>query len=38
MLEEKLAALEPFRELLPDGLFDDAGSREADQRAAVRRY
>src|SRR6185369_13100585 len=32
VLGQELAALEPFRQLLPDGLLDDARSREADER------
>src|SRR5215831_11416385 len=33
MFEEEFTALKARRELLPDGLFDDAGASEADQRA-----
>src|SRR5947207_1992888 len=33
MFDEELASLEAFRELLPDGLFDNSRSRESDERA-----
>jgi hypothetical protein len=33
VFEEELGALEAFGELLADGLFDDAGAGEADERA-----
>jgi len=33
VLEEKFASLEAFGQFLPDGLFDHARAREADQRA-----
>ena len=33
MLEQKLAALKPFGQLLANGLLDDARTGEADQRA-----
>ena len=32
LLEQELAALESFRQLLPDRLLDDARAGEADQR------
>ena len=32
LLDQELAALEPFRQLLADGLFDDARAGKADQR------
>src|ERR1700675_2679680 len=36
VLEKKLRALESFGKLLADGLLDDAGASEADERAGLR--
>src|SRR5207237_5225762 len=36
VLEQELAALEAFRQLLTDGLLDDARPRESDQRFRLR--
>jgi hypothetical protein len=35
VLQQKLAALEPFRQLLADGLLDHARAGEADERAGL---
>jgi len=35
VFEKELGALEAFGKLLADGLFDDARSGEADQRAGL---
>src|SRR5882724_7711296 len=36
MLEQELGALESFGKLLANGLLDDAGAGEADERAGLR--
>ena len=38
VLQQELAALESLRQLLADGLFNNAGTREADERAGFGRY
>ena len=35
MLQQKFAALETFRQLLPDALLDDARAGETDERAGL---
>ncbi|MPN63180.1 hypothetical protein SDC9_210935 [bioreactor metagenome] len=36
MFQQKLAALEPLRQGLPDGLLDDPRPREPDERPRLR--